>query len=128
MAFSNFYISIILELSIRQAKNANKRPRSLHGTAALNSPRCCLLSGDLGDRRFAALGLTQHIAAAPDGLDIILAVGRHAELLAPLSDEDVDDLELGLVHPAIQVVEEHFLGERRALAQREQLQHRTFLD
>src|SRR5207237_6802877 len=44
-----------------------------------------------------------------------------------LADEDVDDLELGLVHAAVKVVQEHFLGERRTLAEREQLQHRIFL-
>ena len=49
------------------------------------------------------------------------------ELLAQLADEHVDDLELGLVHAAIEMVEEHLLGERRALAQREELQHLVFL-
>src|SRR5437879_5893991 len=42
----------------------------------------------------------QHIAAAPDRFDIILAAGSVGELLAQLADEDVDDLELGLVHAA----------------------------
>nr|ADO19098.1 hypothetical protein Nfla_4402 [Nostoc flagelliforme str. Sunitezuoqi] len=78
-----------------------------------------------GDRRL--VGIAQYIAAAPNGLDVVVALGRHAELLAQLADEDVDDLELRLVHSAIEVVEEHFLGERRALAEREQLQHRIFL-
>jgi hypothetical protein len=49
------------------------------------------------------------------------------ELLAQLADEHVDDLEFGLVHPAIEMVEEHLLGERRALAERKQLQHGIFL-
>src|SRR3546814_8510255 len=39
----------------------------------------------------------------------------------------VDDLELGFVHSAIKVVEEHFLGQRGALAQGQQLEHRIFL-
>jgi hypothetical protein len=50
-----------------------------------------------------------------------------ASFLAQLADEDVDDLQLGLVHAAIEVVQEHFLGQRRALAEREQLQHLVFL-
>ncbi|PAV69736.1 hypothetical protein WR25_06800 [Diploscapter pachys] len=50
-----------------------------------------------------------------------------AELLAQLADEDVDDLEFGFVHAAIQVVQKHFLGQRGALAQAEQLEHRIFL-
>src|SRR6185437_6210084 len=38
-----------------------------------------------------------------------------------------DDLELRLVHAAIKVVEEHLLGERRALAQAQQLEDAVFL-
>jgi hypothetical protein len=49
------------------------------------------------------------------------------ELLAQLADEDVDDLQFRLVHAAIEMVQEHFLGQRRALAQREQLEHLVFL-
>src|ERR1700733_11994726 len=60
--------------------------------------------------------IAQHVAAAPHGLDVIVAVGRGGELLAQLADEDVDDLELGLVHAAIKVVEEHLLRQRRARA------------
>src|SRR5256885_14479530 len=69
----------------------------------------------------------QHVAAAPHGLDKVAAFGSIRKLLAQLADEDVDDLQLRLVHAAIEVVEEHFLGERGALAEREQLQHLVFL-
>src|ERR1700710_2151743 len=82
-------------------------------------------SGDLG--RLRLFGLAQHIAAPPDGLDIIVSAAGEAELLAKLADEDVDDLQFRLVHAAVKMVQEHFLGERGALAQREQLQHRIFL-
>ena len=37
------------------------------------------------------------------------------------------DLELGLVHAAIEVVEEHLLGQRRALAQAQKLEDAVFL-
>ncbi|MNY07295.1 hypothetical protein D3C86_1400940 [compost metagenome] len=57
----------------------------------------------------------------------MLAVRRRRQLLAQLADEDVDDLQFGLVHAAVQVVQEHFLGQGRALAEREQLQHLVFL-
>src|SRR5262245_32926909 len=67
--------------------------------------------------------LAQHVAAAPHGLDEVAAFGGVGEFLAELADEDVDDLQLRLVHAAIEVVEEHFLGEGRAFAEREQLQH-----
>src|SRR6185437_7061716 len=39
------------------------------------------------------VGLAQHVAAAPDGLDVVLAAGSDGELLAELADEDVDDLQ-----------------------------------
>ncbi len=57
----------------------------------------------------------------------MVAIGGHGQLLAQFADEDVDDLQFGFVHAAIQVVEEHFLGERRALAQAQQLEHFVFL-
>src|SRR3546814_12684127 len=40
---------------------------------------------------------------------------------------DVDDRELGLVHSAVKMIEKHFLGQRRALAQAQQLEHLIFL-
>src|SRR5690606_24746124 len=65
--------------------------------------------------RLAARWVAQHVAAAPDRLDIVLAPGGFGELFPQLADEDVDDLQLRLVHAAVEVVEEHLLGERRAL-------------
>src|SRR6185437_1541332 len=83
--------------------------------------------GNALGKDFALVGLAQHVAAPPDGLDVILAAGRDRKLLAQLADENVDDLEFGLVHAAIEMVEEHLLGERRPLAQGEQLEHLVFL-
>src|SRR6185503_2323386 len=76
---------------------------------------------DLRLRRFLAVRIAKHIAAAPDGLDIIGSAAGEGELLAKLADEHVDDLEFRLVHAAIEMVEEHFLGQCRALAEREEL-------
>src|SRR4029079_11774106 len=70
--------------------------------------------------------LAQYVAAAPPGLDEVAAFGGVGELLAQLADEDVDDLQFRLVHAAIEVIEEHFLGQGGALAQREQLEHLVF--
>src|SRR3546814_21022628 len=70
------------------------------------------------------LGVAKHIAASPDGFDVIVAVAGAGELLAKLADKDVDNLQFRLVHAAIKVVEEQFLGERGALVQRKQLQDR----
>ena len=62
----------------------------------------------------AALAVDSH---APNGLDIVLPIRCIGELFPHLADEHVDDLDLRLVHPAIEMVEEHFLGERHAFAQ-----------
>ena len=71
-----------------------------------------LFVADYGWRRFA-----QNVAAAPDGFDEILALGSRCKFLAQLADKHVDDFQFRLIHAAIQVVEEHFLGERCAFAE-----------
>jgi len=65
--------------------------------------------------------------SASNSLDEVAALGGVGKLLAQLADEDVDDLQFGLVHAAIEMVQKHFLGQRGALAQGEQLQHLVFL-
>jgi hypothetical protein len=50
-----------------------------------------------GDPHLFLALLAQHIAAPPHRLDVVLATRRVGQLLAQLADEDVDDLELGLV-------------------------------
>src|SRR6185295_17199767 len=70
---------------------------------------------------------SQNVAPAPYRLDVVLAAGCHRELLSELADENVYDLQFGLVHAAIEMVEEHLLGERRSLAKRKQLEHLIFL-
>src|SRR3546814_1516807 len=65
--------------------------------------------------RLGAVGadrVAQHVATAPHGLAVVVAAGRGGQLLAELADEDVDDLQLRLVHAAVEVVEEHLLGDR----------------
>jgi hypothetical protein len=66
--------------------------------------------------------ISEDIAATPHRLDVMTATGRLRELLAQLADEHVDDLELGLAHPVVEVVEEHLLSQRRAFAQAEQFE------
>src|SRR5215204_1127233 len=46
--------------------------------------------------------LAQDVAAAPDRLDVVLARRGVGELLAKLADEHVDDLQLRLVHAAVE--------------------------
>src|SRR4051812_24768722 len=71
-----------------------------------------------GDALFHLGRLAQHVAAAPDGLDVVLPLAGVRELLAQLADEHVDDFQFGLVHAAVEMIEEHLLGQRRALAER----------
>src|SRR5262249_15042355 len=85
---------------------------------------------DLGELALGGLSrrrIAQHVAAAPYCLDIVLAAGRLAQLLPELADEDVDDLELGLVHAAVEMIEEHLLGERGALPEAQELEDAVFL-
>ena len=71
--------------------------------------------------------VAEQIAAPPHRLDVAIAAGSGGQLLAQLADEDVDDLELGLIHPAVEMVEEHLLGQGGALAQAEKLEDAVFL-
>ena len=68
-------------------------------------------------------GIAKHIAAAPNCFDIMLTASRRLQLLAEFTNEDIDDFEFRLVHATIKVIEEHFLGQRRAFTQRQQFEH-----
>jgi hypothetical protein len=72
------------------------------------------------------IGVAQNISPAPNGFEKILAARDFGEFLTQIADENVNDLELWLVHATISVVVEYFLGQRRALAQAQQLQHLIF--
>ena len=76
----------------------------------------------LGEARLA-----QDVAPAPDRFYHVISSERLGQFLAQLADEDVDDLQFRFVHAAVKVVQEHFLGQRRALAQAEQFQDLVFL-
>src|ERR1700730_1893460 len=71
--------------------------------------------------------IAKHVAAAPYGLDIVMAACCLRDLLTQLADKDVDDLELGFVHSAVKVVEKHFLGQYGPFAQAQQLDDPVFL-
>src|SRR5579864_3428161 len=106
----------------------NKNPAICGGVQSGRSePTGSHETGSGGNALFMVVRLAQHVAAAPHRLDEVAPLRGVGELLAQLADEDVDDLQLRLVHAAIEMVEEHFLGERRALAKRKQLQHLVFL-
>src|SRR5690348_15044394 len=88
------------------------RPASLYSTPA---PRHFPCRYRLRFPRRAGR-ISKDVAAPPDRLDVMVSPGRLGQLLAQFADEDVDDLKLGLIHPAVEVVEEHLLRQNRALA------------
>src|ERR1035437_7893254 len=104
------------------------------GVEGDNRPALCLLREGpkllkISGRHFrlVLVRLTQHVAPAPHGFNVVLAIRRGGELLAQLANKDVDDLDHRLVHATIELDEEHFLGQRRALAQREELEDLVLL-
>ena len=52
---------------------------------------------------------------------------RLGEFFAQLADENINDLLLGLVRSAIEVVEKHFLRDGDTLSQGEEFEDRVFL-
>src|SRR3569833_3562270 len=108
------------------AVHKTKTPGMIPGLQVCRNYRLEILRNAAFSEDLALIGLAQHVAAAPDGLDVVLAARRHRKLLAQLADEDVDDLELGLVHAAVEMIEEHLLGKGGALAEREELQRLVF--
>src|SRR5262249_44843409 len=105
----------------------NKNPALAGGVFPVEESRWPSENPSCRDARLVIRRLAQHVAAAPHRLDVVLAARGVGELLAQLADEDVDDLELRLVHAAIEVVEEHFLGQGRAFAQAQEFQHLVLL-
>ena len=71
------------------------------------------LSGLCQRGRFA-----QYVTACPDGLNEFIATRRTCQLLAQLADKYINDLWFRLIHTAVEMIEKHFLGQRRAFAQR----------
>src|SRR5689334_15083239 len=130
--------SRLLILGCRRQRPARmrKKPRRSGGVEldGRESPKARVTQtprgGKSGLRRNSLVGLcrlAQHVTAAPHRLDVVLAGGGVGEFLAQLADEHVDDFELRLVHAAVEMVEEHLLGERGPFTQGEQLEHLVFL-
>src|SRR5262249_17191589 len=68
-----------------------------------------------GGNRCGSLGLlAQYVATPPDRLDVVLAARCTSEFFPQLADKDVDDLHLWLVHTAVEIAQEHFLGQGRS--------------
>src|SRR5689334_20443027 len=101
-----------------RSSNESSRAQVKHAWAWARSP-----SRLGGDACFVFTRFAEDVPAAPHGLDIVLAVRCIGELLAKLTDEDVDDLQLRLVHAAVEMIEEHLFGQGCPFAQTEQLKH-----
>src|SRR6516162_5132783 len=71
--------------------------------------------------------VVEPVASPPHGLDMVFAACRLCQLFAQIADQNIDDLELWFVHPAIEMVEKHLLGYDRIFAQAEQLEDAVFL-
>src|SRR5262249_33750086 len=54
-------------------------------------------------------------ATTPDRSNIMVSASRLSEFFAQLADKDIDDLELGFPHPAVEMLEKHLLRYNRAL-------------
>src|SRR5579864_819422 len=87
--------------ALTKNKNPAIRGGVQFGRSEPGGPRGRTFRRSGGDALVEIVRLTQHVAAAPDGLDEIAAFGGVGELLAQLADEDVDDLQFRLVHDAI---------------------------
>jgi hypothetical protein len=117
MAWASFN-QIVGALHFLQSDNSKQADRRRE-TVRLRrgSSRTSFVSSSVGPR----------IAATPHRLDLGLAVRGIGQLLAQLADKHFDDLDLGLVHAAIEMVEEHLLGQRRASAQAQEFRHLVLL-
>src|SRR5690348_17343983 len=102
-----------------QARRPPDRRTFRGSMAGLCAPLPTLRRHPRGGRRTARgrWWVPKDIAATPYGVDVMASASRLGELLTQLANKDVNDLKLGLVHSAIEMVEEHLLGQSRALAQ-----------
>ena len=98
-----------------------QNPRTIPSRGFALPLKGCVLETVSSGRLFHFLGsvdrIPQDVPASPHGFDMMIAAGRRRQLLAQLADEHIDDLQFRLVHAAVEMVEEHLLGEGRALAQ-----------
>ena len=53
--------------------------------------------------------ISEDIAATPHRLDVMPSAGRLRQLLTQFTHEDINDLDLRLVHFRVEVVQEHLL-------------------
>src|SRR5215472_371725 len=129
--------SVSLEFPVQQKREAHRSLRAydvvLSATASdsgSGSPRSRRSGAMVRSGRVREVGrhrVAQHIAAPPYGLDVVFAASRLRDVLSQLRDEHVDNLQLGLTHAAVEVVEEHLLRNDRTLAQAQQFENGVLL-
>jgi hypothetical protein len=69
----------------------------------------------------------EHPAAPPYRFDVVFPVRCIDELLAELTDKDIDDLQFWLVDTAAEIVQEHWLGDRTPFTQAQEFKYLVFL-
>jgi len=63
--------------------------------------------------------LTQHVAAASHGLDVVTTACCLGKFLAERANQNINDFRLGLVYSSVKVVEKHSLCQDRSFPQAE---------
>src|SRR3546814_15684779 len=91
----------LVVLMIRRPPRSTRTDTLFPYTTLFRSKGKRAASGDAAHLISFFVDIAQHIAATPDRLDIIVALAGQRQLFAELADKDVDDLQLGLVHPEI---------------------------
>ena len=71
--------------------------------------------------------LTQHISAAPHGLDVVTAAGCLGNFFAERANQNINDFRLRLVYSSVKVAEKHLLAQDRSFPQAEYLKDAVFL-
>ena len=76
---------------------------------------------------FVRSNFAQQLAASPDLFDDVYAAAGGGKLFTKLAAKHVDDIGLWLIHAAIELIEDHFLGQRRISAHRQSLEELELL-
>ena len=98
--------------------------RSLYGTFHCGSFASRLFAArteifGTGCRRHARYcrELSQHIAASPHSLDVVISAGCSGELFAQGADQNINYFRLRLVHPPVKVIKNPALRHDSSFAQ-----------
>ena len=63
--------------------------------------------------------LTEHVAAAPHGLDVVAAAGGSGNFFSQCTNQNLNDFRLWFIHPTVKVIEKHPLCQDGSFTQAE---------